>query len=450
MANFNFLCEKLKSNQLNAFNIYKQYGMQLLEWNRITITIYASIMAAFAYMMTYLISSAMYAGEFNTRSIFGKTKDAIAISQNIGSIMGNISGYYVLRKVNDENRKKYFMMTYITATIPMLLYILDNPIIQILSSLISANFIVWIWGYIIFYIEGRYTTDIIILMIYAAIIIGGGVAKSIATFILLHGMNENWMVFICSVGGMVGCLIFGYLLSKLPKPTNDEIISRSERHFSTSEEQIKFIKKYKYGLAALSISYGFTVGYRKFRDYYALEMWTELLGANFDPSTYSITEISISITVTIAYCCIVCIKNNITAFYALLFIMMMGGMLIGIPTLVFDLSTMKYNTYAWTIIVGTGLYLAYIPPGVMLYDKLMSATNTNISIVSVVYISEAISQIMTLISILLKSYMFDGVGYVSYFIKLSYITSIAIVVSMLTALRVFKIHINNNVLPILI
>jgi hypothetical protein len=399
-------------------------------------TIYIIITATLAYIFMFFISSAVYAGKFDTYSIFGKTKNVIAISQNIGYIFGNIIGYFIVPKLNKDTRLKNFISTYFFAALPMLLFGTRIPVIQIIAMFLSGIFTIWIWGHIIYYIEGRHATGIIILIVYAGIIVGSGVAKSVGTIFLNNGISEDWMPAICSLIGIIGCTLFGYLLSKSPSPTEDEIIKNSLREPATSEEQINFIKTHKIGLISVCLVYGCLSSYRKFRDYYSLELWSELLGDNFDPSVYSTAELLIGISVIIVYFSVVFIHNDKKAFGYLLFVMLIGGFFIQISTIIYSVN--YYSPYVWMILIGIGLYLTYIPPGAMLYDKLMAATGTNFTILSIIYISEATSQIIILLSILIKSLVFDNIGYVPYFIMLSYIIASIVIIGMIVAMISFK------------
>ncbi|AYV77910.1 MAG: hypothetical protein Edafosvirus2_89 [Edafosvirus sp.] len=411
--------------------------MDCFKNNYIT-AIYLAVISSMTYFCQYFISTSMFAGAFTTNSILGTTKNALVISQSLSYIMGYIIGFFVLTKIDKENIFKYFIITIFGSFIPMLLFLTSSPLLQIIGTYISGIFITNIWGFIIFYVEGRYASSIIVMIIYMLLIIAGGFAKSMGTLMLSNDINENLMTVYCSIIGLVGCLFFAYLLNESPERSADEEKSKSSRKTGndTATTQMEFIDKYKIGLITNSIAYGFISSYRKYRDYYQLELWTELMGKDFDAGIYSYSDVIISIVVTLIYCLIIYIKSDLISFFVLLVIMMGGSIIIIISTIVYSYQT--YKPFVWIVVTGIGVYMAYVPPGVLLYDKLISATKTQISIVPIIFLSEMIAQVVTLITILIKSNVYNNYSYVSYFINISYIFGAIVVLGMIISMYNFR------------
>ena len=230
------------------------------------------------------------------------------------------------------------------------------------------------------------------------------------------------------------CFIF------LHPPTEQEQIDRQNRDCVDLDKQNHFYDKYKVPLTCIIIAYGLITSYRNFRDYYALELWQELLSNNFDPNVYSISEIIVSVVVTGLYCAIIFIKSERNSFFTLLGLMLLSGFLITLTTIIY-----QFNHYAptiWIIAVGISVYIGYVPPGALLYDKLMGATGVSMTSVNTIYISEFTATSTTLLVILLKITAFNTMSYVNYFIWLSYfvgvIVSILITISFISFWRLIR------------
>jgi hypothetical protein len=407
---------------------------------KLLITIYVIIVASLSYFFTYGISSALFAGDFATTSVFGNTKDAITIAQIIGFVIGKIIGATMLHNIKKSHRFILFMIVTSMSAIPLVIFGFLPAVGQVCMMLISGMFLVLIWGFLVFYIEGRYATDIIIMVIYMALIMASGISKTLATVLMRNeGISENFMPAICATIGCTGTILFMYLLSIAPPPTEEEKASRQAREPSTSAEQTAFFKKYRVGLTAILIVYGMLSAYRNFRDYYALELWTDLLGADFDSGTYSLSEIIVSIAVTAIYCGLIFIKNEVTAFFVILGMMLSGGIVICISTIFGE-----YNGFLWIVMVGIGAFIAYVPPGAMLYDKLMAASKTNFTTVFLIYVSEVAGSSTTLLVILLKTFAFSTTSFITYFTVLSYLTSAILIVGMSVAIICFARTIRNT------
>lgn len=68
------------------------------------------------------------------------------------------------------------------------------------------------------------------------------------------------------------------LLHLLPPPTTAEQQSQTKRQPASWEMQKTFLQQYRSGLGPLAVTIGIAVSFRGFRDFYAVEVYTEALG----------------------------------------------------------------------------------------------------------------------------------------------------------------------------
>jgi hypothetical protein len=399
-------------------------------------TVYLSIIAPICYFCTYFITTSLFAGSYNKNTIFGNMKDALTMSQLLGYVVGKFLGAVLLAKIKKENRLKIMLTIFVLSAVPLIIFGFLPPDGQVIAIFVGSIPFILSWGFVVFYVEGRRGTTLIVMIIYLALIMASGVSKTVAAKLLENGVSEDWMPAVCSSGGMILCLLFSYLLATAPEPTSQEIEERQNRDPCTAEEQLEFMNKYRSGLIIINIVYGITSAYRSFRDYYALEIWRELLSDDFDTSVYSLSEILVSVAIALVYCMLVFIKDEKKGLMSLFYIMFTGGLIILV--IGFMQSVFENYAVAWIVTLGVGLYLSYVPPGALLYDKLVGATKINYTSVFLVYISELVGTSVSLLVILLKSLVFTDVSFVQYFIWLSNITGIIITVGMACTIMVFK------------
>jgi len=110
----------------------------------------------------------------------------------------------------------------------------------------------------------------------------------------------------------------------VPDPSQDDIALRSERKPLEAADRNNFFKKYGIGVMFVTLVYSMLAVLRNFRDYFAPEIFRELLGDGFDPSTFTATEVPIGIVTTIIFASLIVIKNDRKAFFLLLSIMIIG------------------------------------------------------------------------------------------------------------------------------
>jgi hypothetical protein len=113
-------------------------------------------------------------------------------------------------------------------------------------------------------------------------------------------------------------------LDAVPEPSQKDVALRSERKPLSSEDRNNFFKKYGIGVMFVTLVYSMLAVLRNFRDYFSPEIFRELLGAGFDPSTFATTEIPIGIVTTLIFASLFVVKNDRKAFFLLLSIMILG------------------------------------------------------------------------------------------------------------------------------
>ncbi len=392
-------------------------------------TISVALTASLCYFCTYMITTAIFAGTYNTSGTFGNTKTALTVAQLLGFVIGKLLGAFLLGRVKKQDRFSLLTLIFILSTVPMIIFGLLPIDGQVVMMFLSSIPFILSWGFIVFYVEGRHATTLIVMFVYMALIMASGIAKTVATLILNAGVSDSWMPAVCSSMGMVLCILFSYMLSLAPPPTQLETDLRQSREPCSLEQQREFMNKYKVGLIIINIVYGVTSAYRSFRDYYALELWKELLSENFDPYIYSVSEIVVSVLVSLVYCFLFFIKDEVKGLMSLFYTMFSGGVLVLLVTVLYR--TTSFSGVSWIVSCGVGLYLTYIPPGALLYDKLVGATKINYTSVFLVYVSETVATSVSLLVILLKNLVFNDISFVKYFEWLSYTTAVTTILGML-------------------
>ena len=101
------------------------------------------------------------------------------------------------------------------------------------------------WGIIFSFIEGRKITDILASLLGVSMVFSSGLSKSVGLFVINDlGIDQFWMPAI--IGGVaLPLLVFmGYMLKKLPRPTEEDIALRNERVVLDSKGRKSLFLKY--------------------------------------------------------------------------------------------------------------------------------------------------------------------------------------------------------------
>ncbi len=192
----------------------------------------------------------------------------------------------------------------------------------------------------------------------------------------------------------------------------------------------------------ITIAYGAANMFQGYRNYYAIHLWEELYPNGFSPWIYTEAELISGVIALSMYAGIFFIKRERWAFYAVIGLMLFGCLWMFIPTICYRYSG-KYSGVAWNYLVGVGIYLAYVPPGAIIYDKFMSVINANVTAVYPIYITGTFGSICSLVILIIAPIYFNN-NYVYFFELLSYITAGVVFVSMGLSLLVFYNTINRS------
>lgn len=421
----------------NPLNWKKLATKQLSTSHTAVVTIYTIIAAFTAYFSIYGITQSLFAATFDGVKVFGHLdlKVAFSISQLLGYAISKVAGAIIIPTITRNRRWPLLLTLAILAVIPLILFGILPPAGQVFMVFLSALPMAWMWGIMVMYLEGRRTSEFLLMGLYLSVMVASGSAKSTAASVLKAGVPENWMPAFCASFAAVIFIFFISMLDAIPDPSAEDKKMRSERRTMTPAETRRFLVKWAPGLVFVTLVYAALTAFRNFRDYFAPELWRDLEGENFDPSVFTQCELPVGICTAVAYSLLYWIKDNKKAFFAILVVMFLGGCTILVAT--FIKTTGAIAPLPWMIMIGVGLYMAYIPPGAMLYDRFNGATGQPFTSVFMIYFSDVCGYSVTLTILLYKSFGNNDLPYLEFFQKLSFIASIACMIGMVIAATYF-------------
>ena len=182
-----------------------------------------------------------------------------------------------------------------------------------------------------------------------------------------------------------------------------------------------FVKKLAPGVLSLTLLYIFLTAYRDFRDNFAVEIW-KALGEGDTPSILATAELPIAFGVMIALAALMVIRNNKKALMVVHLVMAFGTGLVGVTTWLFQLGVLPPT--AWMIAVGLGLYLAYVPYGCVLFDRLIAALGLAGTATFMIYVTDAFGYLGSVAVLIYKDVLQAQLSWLEFFVGFSYFTSI--------------------------
>ncbi|MEC7986982.1 MAG: DUF5690 family protein, partial [Myxococcota bacterium] len=115
-------------------------------------------------------------------------------------------------------------------------------------------------------------------------------------------------------------------------------------------------------------------------------------------------------------------KDNRKALIAVHLIMLFGTALIGVSTALFQAGLI--GPAIWMILIGLGLYAAYVPYGCILFDRVIAMVGAVATAGFLIYVTDAFGYLGSVILMLYKDLGSPNLSWLEFFTAASYITSI--------------------------
>ena len=263
----------------------------------------------------------------------------------------------------------------------------QSPIMQSVSVGISSLFTGMIYGGMVSYAEGRGSTEIVVASLNLSLVLAGGIARFFGTWLVNIGISWRWVPAVASsVGLLIGLLLLD-LLAALPSPTAVDQRDRGVRRSMTGAERMAFIKRYLPGLFLSIVAYMSVMTIRSFRDYFALQLYTEANGGvEPSPSLYFWADVPGSVTVCFSLGLLSNVKSNRRTLMWMITAMIVGILILGGGTVMYDHQV--WSGIAWQVSCGVGIYTAYLVMGTAFLDRLLAASHSEGTIVFLQFISD--------------------------------------------------------------
>jgi hypothetical protein len=244
-----------------------------------------------------------------------------------------------------------------------------------------------IWGLVVWYLEGRRTSEVLLAGLSCSFIVASGIVKDVGRFLLSSGVSEEWMPAATGLCFLPLYLLSVWLLKQMPPPSEADVAERVNRVPMGRAQRLAFLRRFALGLFFLMVLYIFLMAYRDFRDNYAIEIF-QTLGYGETPALFTKSEVPIAFAVLAVMGCLSLVKDNDRGLLAAMGIMGSGTVLLGVATAL--LSNGWIDGFTWMVLLGTGTYLAFVPFNSVLFDRMIASTGTVGTAVFAIYVADAL------------------------------------------------------------
>jgi MFS family permease len=350
-------------------------------------------------------------------------KILMVLSQVIGYATSKFIGIKVVSEATPRLRALLIILFILFAWSSLVLFAILPTNLKFIALFFNGLPLGMIWGLVFAYLEGRKISEVLGLGLCVSFIVSSGSVKSVGQLLMMHGVSEMWMP---AITGLVFLPLLGiavYFLSKVPPPNELDKAERQVRLPMTRKDRLRFFKRSSWGLVALIIAFVALTVTRDFRDNFAAEIWSSIGYGNI-PGIFTYSELIVAFVVLILMAGSMLIRENKNAVLVQHGIILAGGMVTLLSTLLFQIHIM--NPITWMIMIGIGLYMAYVPFNCILIDRLTGAMKMTANAGFFMYLADSSGYAGSVILLIFKSFVAIDLSWLDFFIDLSYISSITV------------------------
>jgi hypothetical protein len=314
-------------------------------------------------------------------------KTAFVISQIIGYTISKYLGCKFCSEIGRRHQAKALVAMILIAQLALLGFAMLPANLKVAAIFINGVPLGMVWGLVSRYLEGRKTAELLFAGLSCSYILASGSVKTVGGWTMESGVTEFWMPATVGAIFLVPFLLSVFFLNQLPPPSEEDVASRSKRTIMNGKGRVTFIKQFLTGLILLLVLYFFLTAYRDFRDNYMPEVFTDM-GYPPEPTLFSKADYPIAFGIMIVMAMLNLAKNHRRGLLAVFAVMLAGMLLMGVATLLKDMDWI--DGMWWMILSGFGAYLAYVPFGAVLFERIMASTKAAGTAVFAIYLCDAV------------------------------------------------------------
>jgi hypothetical protein len=290
-----------------------------------------------------------------------------------------------------------------------------------------------VFGLVLAYLEGRRLTEALSAGLCASFIVSSGVVKWVGRSLIDdYGVTEFWMPFMSGLIFVIPLLIGVWMLSQIPKPSDDDVAHRSERLPMTRADRTSLLQRHWFGLSGLVVTYILLTIMRSIRDDFGVEIWRGL-GYTGEPSVYARSEMLVGLGVVAINGTAIWIACNRKAFLGSLGLIF-GGFVLVLFSMLGQMQG-ALSPFAFMVLGGLGMYVPYVAFHTTVFERLIAAFRERGNIGYLMYLADATGYLGYVAVMVLRNLTTDRVDFLRLFLRSSLlITGIAMVLTLAVSL----------------
>ena len=291
-----------------------------------------------------------------------------------------------------------------------------------------------VFGLVIGFLEGRKVTEALSAGLCASFIVSSGVVKSVGrSLIVNHDVNQYWMPFLTGLIFVLPLLVYVWMLSQIPPPSNSDEELRTKRQPMNAKQRLSFFRQHKFSLICLLAIYVLLTIIRSIRDDFAVEIWSAL-GVDGEPDVFARSEFWVMIGVVAITGSTIAIRNNGKALMMSIGLLAIGFLIV--LGSIYGNHVGRLSPMAFMVLLGLGMYIPYVAFHTTVFERMIACYRTPGTIGYLMYLADAMGYLGYVAIMVLRNSISEEVDFLGLLIWVCVVVSmIAMVATMAVAIH---------------
>lgn len=325
--------------------------------------------ALLSYSLVYALRKPYTAASFEGFDFFGTDyKVAVTTIQILGYVIAKFFGIKLISELKKERRFKFFVCSAVAAEAALVGFGLLAPPFNVAAMFLNGLSLGCMWGVIFSFIEGRKVTDMLASLLGVSMVFSSGVAKSFGLFVMneMH-VGQFWMPAVIGAFALPLLVFMGYMLKRLPQPTEEDIALRNERVTLDGNGRKLLFRSYAPILTLLFVGNFMLLVLRDIKE----DFLVNILDMS-NQSSWLFAQVDTIVTLVILgiFAAFIFFRSNIRALMCLMGLVIAGCLVMTYVSLNYE--ALDWQPVVWLFVQSLCLYIAYLTFQTIFFDRFIA------------------------------------------------------------------------------
>ncbi len=325
--------------------------------------------ALLSYSLVYALRKPYTAASFEGLDFFGTDyKVAVTTIQILGYVIAKFFGIKLISELKKERRFKFFVCSAVAAEAALVGFGLLAPPFNVAAMFLNGLSLGCMWGVIFSFIEGRKVTDMLASLLGVSMVFSSGVAKSFGLFAMneMH-VGQFWMPAVIGAFALPLLVFMGYMLKRLPQPTEEDIALRNERVTLDGNGRKRLFRGYAPILTLLFVGNFMLLVLRDIKE----DFLVNILDMS-NQSSWLFAQVDTIVTLVILgiFAAFIFFCSNIRALMCLMGLVIAGCLVMTYVSLNYE--ALDWQPVVWLFVQSLCLYIAYLTFQTIFFDRFIA------------------------------------------------------------------------------